>query len=113
MSAIESIQEANRYYTDVCVEIYLNNQLRRLKWFSDLQLAYMYCMEQKELVLNAGGPEEDWHTPYTDFIAFADQMDYRWSRRDELRSPSVCALYAEEPEAVIEYWLRYVPGART
>ena len=102
----EPRQEANRYYTPVSVEIYVNSRLLRIKWFSDLQLAYLYCMNQKEMAR-----DNDWQTPYTNFPAFADQMDYLWARRAERTSSSLCALYIEEPEFV-EYWLTYEPDSR-
>jgi hypothetical protein len=65
--------EANRYYTPILVEVYEDTRLRRVKWFSDLQLAHMWCMEEV-----TSYPEEDWITVHRCFPDFADAMDARW-----------------------------------
>ena len=38
--------QPNQYNTRCSVEIYEGNQLRRIKYFSDLQLAHMYIEDQ-------------------------------------------------------------------
>jgi len=74
----DSPSDANRYYTPISVEVYVYDILRRVKWFSDLQLAHIWCMEQVRAT-----PEEHWNILYSDFVEFADAMDRRWrqSRR--------------------------------
>ena len=64
---------ANRYYTRVSVEVLLQDEILRLKWFSDLQLAYLWCMRQK---VNA--PTEEWEA-HLQFPEFADAMDRAWT----------------------------------
>jgi len=67
--------EANRYYTPIAVELYVENRLRNIKWFPDLQLAHMWCMEEVQ-----NQPEEDWISVRTRFPQFADEMDIRWQQ---------------------------------
>ena len=67
--------EVNRYYTPVFVEVYEDTRLRRVKWFSDLQLAHMWCMEEV-----ARYPKEEWITVHRCFPGFADGMDRRWNQ---------------------------------
>ena len=98
-------QQANRYYTPISVEVYVNDRMHSVEWFSDLQMAYLWCMERRETI-----PEEEWVTPYADFPSFADTMDARWSTAPDRRSTSVCALY-NRGERLIEFVLSYEPEA--
>jgi hypothetical protein len=66
--------DANRYYTTVSVEVSINDRVRRIRWFSDLQLAYLWVMSDIRNYL-----EESWTT--RNFIDFANQMDRRWQER--------------------------------
>jgi hypothetical protein len=68
-----TLPRANRYYTRVSVEVIFYDQIIRIKWFSDLQLAYMWCIEQKNL-----HSEEEWE-PVKSFPEFATMMDTRWA----------------------------------
>ncbi len=64
----------NRWYTTVSVEIYINERMRYIKWFSDLQMAYLWVKEHIRTV----------NEPFTmenDFVRFAERMDQRWSER--------------------------------
>jgi hypothetical protein len=65
-------QDANRYTTVVLVECYIDNRLRKIKWFSDLQQAYMWCIKKIDTF-----PEEFWRVDNS-FLEFADVMDRRW-----------------------------------
>ena len=65
-------QHANRYTTVVLIELYIDNRLRKIKWFSDLQQAYLWCMNKLDSF-----PEELWRVADS-FLEFADTMDRRW-----------------------------------
>lgn len=82
------IHVANRYTTVVLVELYIDNRLRKIKWFSDLQQAYMWCMNKLDTF-----PEEHWQLDNS-FLEFADAMDRHWQagRRNGYniaKSPSI------------------------
>jgi hypothetical protein len=66
-----SDNQPNRWHTTVSVEIYINGRLRYIKWFSDLQMAYLWVV----------GQERVHNEPLTythNFVEFADRMDRRW-----------------------------------
>jgi hypothetical protein len=66
----------NRWYTTISVEIYDRRQLRYIKWFSDLQMAYLWVKDHLRT----------FNEPFTmenDFIRFADRMDQRWTQRHD------------------------------
>ena len=65
---------ANRYNTTVSVETIVNSDVRNLKWFTDLQMAYLWSIEQTKLQ-----PNEDWIINDS-FVDFANTMDRRWQR---------------------------------
>jgi len=65
---------ANRYNTTVSVETILNSEVRNLKWFTDLQMAYLWSIEQVKLQ-----PNEEWLINDS-FLDFASTMDRRWQR---------------------------------
>jgi len=65
-------ETVNRYTTTVSIEVYQNGILRYIKWFSDLQMAYIWCMNQ--LVLY---PDQEWDYD-SDFLEFATFMDRRY-----------------------------------
>ena len=64
----------NRWYTTVSVEIYINNRLRYIKWFSDLQMAYIWVTMQERV-------HNEPLTYNRNFVEFADAMDRRWQIR--------------------------------
>lgn len=64
----------NRWYTTVSVEIYINRQMRYIKWFSDIQMAYIWVASQERVI----------NEPLTynrNFVEFADAFDRRWQQR--------------------------------
>jgi len=77
----ESRPTANRYYTEVYVEVYEEGNLRRLMWFSDLQLAHIWCMDQVK-----SHPDEHWDVLHSSFVEFADAMDRRWRQIQQGKS---------------------------
>jgi len=72
------VPSVNRYTTEVSVELYVRTVLRRIRWFSDLQLAYIWCISEKEL-LDDDFPPIVW-SPVKPFLEFADLMDRRWAQ---------------------------------
>ena len=64
----------NRWHTTVSVEVYINRRMRYIKWFSDLQMAYLWVASQ-ERVINE--PLAYNHN----FVEFADAFDRRWQER--------------------------------
>ncbi len=64
----------NRWYTTVSVEIYINNRLRYIKWFSDLQMAYIWVTIQERV-------NNEPLTYNRNFVEFADAFDRRWQQR--------------------------------
>jgi len=68
-----TLPAVNRYYTRASAEVIIDQQIIRIKWFSDLQLAYMWCIEQMKQL-----PEEEWEE-YKSFPEFATMMDNRWA----------------------------------
>jgi len=69
----ESLPRANRYYTRVSVEVLFDERIQRIKWFSDLQEAYIWCMNERARFI-----EDNWG-PVVEFPDFADAMDRRFS----------------------------------
>ena len=96
-------QQANRYYTPVSVEVYVNNSPSSIKWFSDLQMAYLWCMARQQTV-----SEDICETPYAPFPSFADEMDARWATETEQSHTSVCALCIRG-SSIVEFVLTYEP----
>lgn len=64
----------NRWYTTVSVEVYINDRMRHIKWFSDLQMAYIWVASQERIINES-------LTYHRDFVEFADAFDRRWQRR--------------------------------
>jgi hypothetical protein len=64
----------NRWYTTVSVEVYINGRMRHIKWFSDLQMAYIWVASQERVI-------NEPLTYHRDFVEFADAFDRRWQRR--------------------------------
>lgn len=62
---------ADRWHTPVCVEVIINGNIRRIKWFSDLQMAWIYV---HKIVFQT--PNEDW--VIKSFERTARTMDVRW-----------------------------------
>lgn len=62
----------NRYDTVVAVEAYNNEDLHLIKWFSDIQMAWIWIKNQTELIQTV----DDWDV--TGFITCADSMDTNW-----------------------------------
>jgi hypothetical protein len=87
---------ANRYNTTVSVETIVNSDVRNLKWFTDLQMAYLWCIEQTKLQSN-----EEWLINDS-FIDFANTMDRRWQRGSTI---GVCIAKSSS----IEYRAYYEP----
>jgi hypothetical protein len=71
----------NRWHTTVSVEIYINNRLRYIKWFSDLQMAYIWVAGQERV-------HNETLTYNRNFVEFADAMDRRW----QIRPNESCAM---------------------
>lgn len=63
----------NRYNTVVTVEVYHEDALCRIKWFSDIQMAWIWV---KDHTMDASMVEWD----ITSFIPCADAMDAQWRR---------------------------------
>jgi hypothetical protein len=71
---LQEFLDANRYTTSVCIEVIESNIIRKVKWFSDLQMAYLWCINKIQLYDN-----EQWERVFS-FQEFADNMDRRWRR---------------------------------
>lgn len=66
----------NRWHTTVSVEIYIHDRMRYIKWFSDLQMAYLWV----------NGHVRTLNEPFdmeNNFVRFADRMDQRWTERQD------------------------------
>ena len=61
----------NRYQTVVSVEVYNGDNLRQIKWFSDIQMAWIWIKDQTLLLETV-----EWDI--TSFIPCADEMDSQW-----------------------------------
>jgi hypothetical protein len=73
---------ADRWYTPVSVERVVRGRMRSVKWFSDLQMAYIYVQGIVNDDENDDENEEhDWII--ADFHETADMMDTRWSESEE------------------------------
>ncbi len=66
----------NRWYTTVSVEIYINERMRYIKWFSDLQMAYLWVKDHIHTLNEPFNMENN-------FVHFADRMDQRWRDRQD------------------------------
>ncbi len=64
----------NRWHTTVSVEVYINGQMRHIKWFSDLQMAYIWITKQEQV----NNEPLNYHE---NFVEVADAMDRRWRQR--------------------------------
>jgi hypothetical protein len=64
----------NRYHTTVCVEYVIDDDVRHLKWFSDIQMAWIWIREQ----VNRRDDREEWEV--IPFLTTADAMDREWRR---------------------------------
>ncbi len=64
----------NRYHTTVCVEYVIDDDVRHIKWFSDIQMAWIWIREQ----VNRRDDREEWDV--SPFLATADAMDREWRR---------------------------------
>ena len=71
---LQEFLDANRYTTSVCIEVMESNIIRKVKWFSDLQMAYLWCINKIHSY-----PDEHWERIFS-FQEFADNMDRRWRR---------------------------------
>jgi hypothetical protein len=69
---------ADRWYTPVSVERIVRGRMRNVKWFSDLQMAYIYV---QDIVNDDENEEHDWII--ADFHETADMMDTRWREGEE------------------------------
>lgn len=67
-------QHADQYSTTVSVECYEFDRLRRIKWFPDLQQAYIWIEEQRQV-----RQEEEWFTTMP-FAYLCERMNSRWQR---------------------------------
>jgi hypothetical protein len=63
----------NRYHTVVSVEYAMYDEVRLIKWFSDIQMAWIWINQE---VARRDG--EEWEI--TPFLETADQMDIAWRR---------------------------------
>lgn len=73
LSVDTSLPIPSRYHTVVSVEYVMYNEVRRIKWFSDIQMAWIWINQEVER-----RHEEEWEI--TPFLTVADQMDRDWRR---------------------------------
>ena len=71
LSIDTSLPIPSRYSTVVSVEYYINDDVRHIKWFSDIQMAWIWINHQ---VRQYHG--EEWEV--CPFLTIADSMDYEW-----------------------------------
>ena len=67
-------QHADQYSTTISVECYEFDRLRRIKWFPDLQVAYLWIEEQRQL-----HQDEEWNSTTT-FADLCTKMNRKWQR---------------------------------
>lgn len=69
----------NRYSTIISVECYEDSILRRIHWFTDIQMAYIWIRRKVQEL-----PEEDWSL--LTFKETSDGLDYNWANgHDHIR----------------------------
>lgn len=92
----------NRWHTTVSVEVYINGQMRHIKWFSDLQMAYIWIANQ----------ERDNNEPLNynrNFVELANAMDRRWQQRPN-EGCTIARSYSYKYKATYEPDVSYRPG---
>ena len=67
---------ASRYTTPVSVEFCIYGEVRHIKWFSDIQMAWIWIRAQ----VDRCDYREDWEV--TPFLETADEMDRQWAQGD-------------------------------
>jgi hypothetical protein len=86
----------NRYSTIISVECYEDSILRRIQWFTDIQMAYIWIHKKVQEL-----QDEDWNI--LTFKETADGLDYNWANGiDYIRVAD---------SFMFEYVAYYEPGA--
>lgn len=93
-------QTPNRFTTTVAIECYIDDRLRRVRWFSDMQMAYLWTKRQVEQ-----SPTEEWDVD--SFQEACNMMDSRWARGQQeaycvAQGDSVCFYFRYEPSVNYE-----------
>lgn len=65
-------EEVSRFYTASSVEYIVDSEIREVKWFTDIQMAYLWIMEK----INRISDMQDW--TIRSFEETADRLEERW-----------------------------------
>ena len=94
----------NRYDTTICVEYCVNDEVRHIKWFSDIQMAWIWIISRIHNYHNQT-QDEEWR--HLTFLACADRLDRRW--RDGNQDGMLMANHITNNYA---YYVSYEPTVR-